>query len=349
MDPNEYRRQDYDLSIDQESVRSAFAEFFREESTSAVVRNAQPVGFDAGLWDKVVQVGITGMAAPVHVGGDGAGMVEMSLVAEEVGRSLAPVPIIDHVVATRLLTAAGDPRHDEVAHEAVTGKRILGLALQPLAARRIVGTAAVARDVIGLDSVGVALFSAAGSRPHIPNQASMPYAWVDPAQDRIARVAAQDPRGLFDRALREWKVLTASALLGLTAGSLELAVEFAKTRETLGIVIGMLQGVQFPLVDTHMAILGGRNLTRRAAWFLDNEPGAEQQLAAEAYTHAARTATHGATAAAHAQGGLGFIDESDASLFFLRAKGWALGVGDLADEFRAVGRAALDNRRLTRA
>jgi alkylation response protein AidB-like acyl-CoA dehydrogenase len=349
VDPNEYRRQDYDLSVDEESVRSAFAEFFRSESTSTVVRNAQPVGFDAGLWDKVVRVGITGMAAPVHVGGDGAGMVEMSLVAEEVGHRLAPVPIIDHVVATRLLAAAGDHQHDEVVHEAVAGKRILGLALQPLTARRIVGSAAVARDVVGLDDEGVALFSAADGRPHIPNQASLPYAWVDRAQDRVVRVAAQDPRGHFDRALREWKVLTASALVGLAAGSLEPAIEFAKTRQTLGVAIGTLQGVQFPLVDTHMAVLGGRNLARRAAWFLDNEPDAEQQLAAEAYTHAARTATRGATAAAHAQGGLGFIDESDASLFFLRAKGWALGVGDLAYEFRSVGEAALDNRRLLRA
>lgn len=349
MDPNEYRRQDYDLSVDQEAVRRAFADFFREESTSLVVRNAQPVGFDSGLWESVVRVGITGMAAPVDVGGDGAGIVEMSLVTEEVGRNLAPVPVIEHVVAMRLLAAAGDPRHSEVVEEAVAGKRLLGLALQPLSVRRIVNTGAVAREIVAFDDEGLALFSSASGRRHIPNQASLPYAWVDRAEDQVVRIAAQHPRLLFQRALREWKVLTASALLGLTAGSLDLAVEFAKTRETLGVVIGMLQGVQFPLVDTHMAILGGRNLVRRAAWFLDNEPEVEQQLASEAYTHAARTATRGAAAAAHAQGGLGFIDESDASLFFLRAKGWSLGAGDIADDFRSVGQAALDNRRLLRA
>src|SRR6185437_9819343 len=49
---------------------------------------------------------------------------------------------------------------------------------------------------------------------------------------------------------------------------------------------------------------------------------------AGAFAYAARVATHGTTTAAHMQGGLGFTIEADASLYFLRAKGWSLLGGD---------------------
>jgi hypothetical protein len=52
-------------------------------------------------------------------------------------------------------------------------------------------------------------------------------------------------------------------------------------------------------------------------------------------------ATHGATTAAHMQGGLGFTVEADASLYFLRAKGWSVLCGDPAQDVIAVGDALL--------
>ena len=69
------------------------------------------------------------MALPESSGGDGATLVDLTLVAEELGRALAPVPWIDHVCAARLLARLGttepdvangkqlvalDPRHDNV-------------------------------------------------------------------------------------------------------------------------------------------------------------------------------------------------------------------------------------------
>ncbi|MFE2433081.1 acyl-CoA dehydrogenase family protein, partial [Streptomyces sp. NPDC059373] len=108
-------------------------------------------------------------------------------------------------------------------------------------------------------------------------------------------------------------------------------------RQTMGVVIATLQGVSFPLADVAIGIAGGRNLWRRAAWFLDREPESEVGLQAAALAYAAKVATHGATTAQHAQGGLGFTVEADASLYFLRAKGWALGGGDPREDVRTVG------------
>ncbi|MFE2432772.1 acyl-CoA dehydrogenase family protein, partial [Streptomyces sp. NPDC059373] len=185
MDPYELRRQDFSLDEDQEAVRDAFAGFFAKECTTSVVRAAEPVGHDPALWTKLVGMGAASMALPEEVGGDGAGIVELGLVAEEMGRCLAPVPLLDHVVATRLLAAAGtDPAH-ELVEQAVDGSRLLGLSLGPSAGPRLVTTAAVADSVVALDGDRVVVLTTHSGRPHVGNQACLPYAWVDPG-DRAA-------------------------------------------------------------------------------------------------------------------------------------------------------------------
>src|SRR6202000_3574355 len=71
------------------------------------VRAAEESGFDKSLWERLCGMGATTMALPDAVGGDGATLVDLTLVAEEIGRSLAPVPWIDHVCAARLLGRLG--------------------------------------------------------------------------------------------------------------------------------------------------------------------------------------------------------------------------------------------------
>jgi alkylation response protein AidB-like acyl-CoA dehydrogenase len=265
------------------------------------------------------------MSLPQSAGGDGAGIVELSLVAEEFGRALAPVPLLEHVVATRLIAAAnGDA---ELLQTAIGGNPPLGLALIPLSESTLVSTAAIADTVICLDGDEVVALTVEGTRPHQANQACLPYAYVDPSTERRV-VLATNATELHSRAVREWKILAAAALVGLTAGALAPAVEFAQSRQTMGVPIGTLQGVSFPLADVHIGVAGARNLYRRAAWFLDHEPEAEVGLPSAALAYAAEIATHGTTVAQHTQGGLGFTVEADVSLYFLRAKGWALAAGD---------------------
>jgi alkylation response protein AidB-like acyl-CoA dehydrogenase len=129
----------------------------------------------------------------------------------------------------------------------------------------------------------------------------------------------------------------AAARVEMTEAALHLAVEFAKTRETLGVPIGTLQGVAFPLTEVAIAVAGGRNLAWKAAWTAQYEPGARPELALMAFDHAARTATYGTTTSAHMQGGLGFTVEADASLYFLRGKGWGALAGDPAAGLTVIG------------
>jgi alkylation response protein AidB-like acyl-CoA dehydrogenase len=90
-----------------------------------------------------------------------------------------------------------------------------------------------------------------------------------------------------------------------------------------------------------IGVSGARNLVRKAAWLADNEPGEHPGLGEAAFAYAAAVATHGTTTAAHMQGGLGFTVEADASLYFLRAKGWSVLGGDPGRAVMAVGDALI--------
>src|SRR5699024_1434507 len=97
--------------------------------------------------------------------------------------------------------------------------------------------AAVAADIVAFDGDSLIIVSS-DNRTHVPNQASLPYAWVDPHTERVAKVSSSNAAGLYDIALRELKTLTAAALVGLTEAALQLSLEFVKSRETMGISIG---------------------------------------------------------------------------------------------------------------
>jgi alkylation response protein AidB-like acyl-CoA dehydrogenase len=89
-----------------------------------------------------------------------------------------------------------------------------------------------------------------------------------------------------------------------------------------------LQGISHPLANIAITVQGGRNLARRAAWFLGNEPVERPELAPSAFVFMAEEASKAATMAVHIQGGLGVSAEAAASAYLVRARGWPLAGGD---------------------
>jgi hypothetical protein len=247
------------------------------------------------------------------------------------------VPLISHAVATRVLAVTASA----LLSSAVEGAETIALALHAVidGRRQLVPDAAISRHVIALDGDELAVYTAGEPAPLVANQGSTPLAWWAPDRTSTRSVLASGgpARSIHARAVQEWKLLTSAALIGLTEAALRIAVEFTKTRETMGVAIGTLQGVAFPLVDVEIGIASARNLIRRTAWLMENEPDHQPALPSMVLPYAARVATHGTTTAAHMQGGLGFTVEADASLYFLRAKGWSVLSGDPTADLLAVG------------
>ncbi|MFC9630820.1 acyl-CoA dehydrogenase family protein [Streptomyces mirabilis] len=97
---------DLAFTEDQSALRDTLRTFFEKESSTAAVRAAEPLGFDAALWRKVVDLGLAAIAVPEHLGGGGAGFVELAIAAECLGQPLAPVPLIEAAVANDLIASA---------------------------------------------------------------------------------------------------------------------------------------------------------------------------------------------------------------------------------------------------
>lgn len=83
---------DLTFSAEQQLLRDTCARLFASESSPARVRAAEASGFDAGLWQHVVELGINLLRTPAAQGGSDMGLLEAALVAEEAGRHLASIP-----------------------------------------------------------------------------------------------------------------------------------------------------------------------------------------------------------------------------------------------------------------
>ena len=330
MDRFELRRQDYSLSDDHVALQNAYRQFFKTHCSIETVRAAEPSGFDKSLWERLCAMGATTMALPESCGGDGATLVDLTLVAEEIGRSLAPVPWIDHVCAARLLGRLG--ALDAGTAGLANGEQLAALDPRMDSGRgpRLIPTGSIADPIIVRDGDEVVRLTF-GTRPaKVDNIGRLPMAWVDPAAADTRTVVAQGPDAVanYQRAVDEWRLLTAAALVGLVEETMTIAAEFAKTRYTLGVPISTLQAISHPLANMAITVQGGRNLARRAAWFLDNEPDERPELAPAAFVFMAEEAAKAATMAVHIQGGLGVSSEAAATAYLVRARGWPLAGGD---------------------
>ncbi|CAN5516456.1 acyl-CoA dehydrogenase family protein [soil metagenome] len=336
MDRYELRRLDYSLTEDHKDLQAAYRQLLESHCSIEVVWAAQESGFDKSLWERLCAMGATSMAVAESAGGDGATLVDLTLVAEELGRVLAPVPWIDQVVTARLLERLG-----AVDAEVVAGSRIVGLdpRLDAASGVRLIPSGAIADQIVVKDGDEVVLLTFASRPDRVNNLGQLPMAWVDPetADSRVVLGSGTDALTAYDLALDEWRLLTASALTGLVEQTMNIAAEFAKSRYTLGVPIGTLQAISHPLANIAIVVQGGRNLSRRAAWFLDNEPDERPELAGCAYVYMAEEAAKAATMAVHIQGGLGVSAEAAATAYLVRARGWALAGGDPGASARRIG------------
>lgn len=341
MDRYELRRQDYSLSRDHLDLQESYRQFFTAHCPIESVRAAESTGFDKTLWERLCATGATTMAAPVDVGGDGATMVDLVLVAEELGRALAPVPWIDHICTTRLLASLGAlSAENQHAADVVTGIEIAALdpRLDGSGIRRLIPAGSVADHLVIRQGQDIHRLTFSGRPDLVENIARLPMAWVDTMAAATTDVVGSGASATaeYDRALDEWRLLTGAALVGLVEQTLTVAAEFAKSRYTFGVPIASLQGVSHPLANIAITVQGGRNLVRRAAWFHEHEPNTRPELAPAAFHFMAEEATKAVSAAAHVQGGLGVAVEAPSTAHFVRARGWALAAGDPADSAKQV-------------
>lgn len=133
---------------DEQAIHEAFAAFFAKECSTEAVRKAAPLGFSSDLWQKLCETGAPGMALPESCGGGGADLRELGIVAGLTGSSIAPVPLVEHAVASRLLARLAEAGADLASFAGETADALLssladGSAIATLALRPIDASEAI--------------------------------------------------------------------------------------------------------------------------------------------------------------------------------------------------------------
>lgn len=342
---------DLTLSEDQSLVRQSFARFFEKESTPERVRKAEDTGFDADLWDAVVNTGLPAMGVAEDIGGGGATMIDLALVARELGRRLAPVPLVEVLVASRVL---GETQNGaELIELVASGGLCPTIALRPVAdtadVAEMVPAGAIADLVIALHGDRlVAVRSGPRAAEAIPplNLGSAPLAnrrLIGDGLEVTVLAVGADAARRYDTALTEWKVLTAAALSGLQAQAQEIGVSYIKGREVFGAPLASFQAVQHRFADLATEGLGAYLLVLEAAWSHEAERERLAELAEMAFAFSAEVAFRTARESLQFHGGYGYTLEYDIQLYFRRAKAWPLALGPRREVYESLAQRIFSN------
>lgn len=343
------------LDAEQRELRVAVRGFLAERSPSSRIREAMisETGYDTELWRRMgAELGLLGLTVPEELGGAGAGHVERAVVAEELGRSLAPCPFLGSaVLATDLLLALDDGPGVELLPRMVAGELVAAVAVAEgggawdraggatVAARSAGGwvldgakTAVIAGDVADM----LLVYASTGSGPGwfqveagADGLSRTTLDTLDPTR-RLARVgfaatpatplAAADPAGVLDVVADLAGVALAAEQLGGLERAVEMTVEYAKVRVQFGRPIGSYQAVKHGCADMYCDWEQGVSALRYAAWAADHARDELPVAAALAQSYLGPAYFRAATATVQYHGGIGYTWEHDAHLYYKRAK-----------------------------
>lgn len=335
------------LTDDQRMIRDSAAELLADACDSASVRKAN--GFDASLWKQIGELGWCGTAIPESRGGLGMGPVELALIAEQMGRVLAPVPYFSSVcLAGTLLKEAGHAKAQAAWLPRIADGSLIATACFDAALKvnsgRLSGMAVVsdaAEADLLLFSDGRRVFAVARGAKGLRTEplktwdGTRRYARVTLKATPAVRVDDGKPAGLARARLLSLLYLAAEQLGGAQQ-CLDLIVRYTAERKQFGRAIASFQAVKHrcaqlmvmveslrSLVHGAAAAAAGKSDTRGAAL----ECAAAKALASETFFHAAAEAIQ-------LHGGVGFTTEFDPQLYFKRAQADAhwLGAADALRE-----------------
>lgn len=304
---------DFRVSDEQKALRDGVRSFCEARVTVEHLHGlASAQGFEPALWHELAELGVFSLRRPESEGGSGLGMADAALVFEELGRCLAPGPLVwSHLAADLVEGAAGG--------DVIVG----GLDLTVAAPQPYVVEHAAVLDVL-------LLLKPDGIHRVDPRQVAMtpvatpldpltPISYVDrlPAGNRIGDAAAA-------RRLRlAGATLAAGQLLGIAAATLDLAVAYAKMREQFGRTIGSFQILKHLMADMFARQELARAASYAAAATLDQpDVGDVERAVSTAKLLACEAALKNARACIQIHGGMGYTWEIPAHYYFKRA--WVL-------------------------
>jgi alkylation response protein AidB-like acyl-CoA dehydrogenase len=357
----------FDFSDDQKQLRDQARKFLAEKCPPKAVRVVLDgkAPYDKELWKGLAEMGFLGVAIPEEFGGAGAGHLELCVIAEEMGRALAPVPFSStvYLAAEALLLAGSEAQKKKWLPKIASGEAIGTLALfegtgnpspkaiklaanggtlngikKPVADGALADFAVVAArsGSSGRESdIALFLVDMKGGGVEVKGLTN-----IDPtrAQAEVTfKNCKAEPLGkagegwtILSQLLDRAAVLTAFEQVGGADRALEMGRDYALDRIAFGRPIGSFQAVKHMLADMYVSATLARSNCYYGAWALSTNAGELPEAAAAARISATQAFQHCAKNNIQVHGGMGFTWEFDCHMYYRRANAVALGLGSLS-------------------
>ncbi len=365
---------DFSFSEEQTMLRDLAREILEAEVTLEVVKEVEAGGEfqHRGIWSKLAEANLLGLAIPEEYGGMGFGFLEVCVLLEEIGRVVAPIPTLPTLVLGVLpiarygsegqrarwlsAVAAGeavlsgalvDAGSDDPAFPATTASRKDGCwrltgvkqwvsAAEPAA--RILLPAAVDGGVklflLDPAAEGVALSRRVVTSREPLYELSLVGARVMD-EDVLPLEADEGGRAvswLYDCAL----VASCALQVGVSSRALEITADYVKERVQFKQPIGAFQAVQHRCADAYIDLAAMRWTLWRAAWKIaDGHTAAREAMVAKFW--AAEGGTRIASAAQHLHAGHGVDLDYTIHRYFIWTKALELYLGSATPQLARLG------------
>jgi alkylation response protein AidB-like acyl-CoA dehydrogenase len=356
----------FGLNESQIILRDSAREFFAGECSMAVVRRLaeSPSADDPALWSKLAAQGYPGIIFDEEYGGVGLGIVELALMMEEAGRALLPGPLFSVVALAGAVLdacASADQKRRYLAPIcAGTARATLafleaGCSWDARDLQLAGGRGLLNGEKLFVTDAGVADVIVVATRDGVyvvdakaPGVTIAPMFAIDLTR-KVCAVSFRDTPAValphperLERALAVAATALAAEMVGGMQRTLDITVEYAKTRKQFGKAIGTFQAVQHQCADMYLETESARSAVYYAAWAL--QEGAPDALAAAsiAKLYASDAARTVGNRGIQIHGGMGFTWENDLHLFFRRAKASETMLGDATFHRERLAKLVID-------
>ncbi|KAF0121614.1 MAG: acyl-CoA dehydrogenase domain-containing protein [bacterium] len=357
---------DFDFSEDQVMIIDSARKFLEKECPKDKVRELKEdeKGYDPELWSRMAEMGWMGLILPEEYEGTGMDFFDLTILMEEMGRNILPAPFFDTVALCSLpiLEYGTSEQKKRFLPKIACGEEIWTLALtEPSASYEPSGVELRATSLqedyvlegtklfvpyanVADRLLVVARTSQEGITVLIVDSGSQGIRTeVIPttAHDKQCEVVFDKVRVPKDNVLGEvgkgWEivefllqrvsVLKCAEMLGGAQFVLEMANSYAKERVQFDKPIGSFQAIQHKLAEVFINVEGLRRLVYEAAWNISTGSPSRlltSMVKAKANEVYQQTCIQGVKV----HGAIGFTEELDLSLYFLRTKASEFMLGD---------------------
>ncbi len=299
---------DFDLNEEQKQIKQVAHDLLADRSPFSKVREAAEAGqYDATLWGELVELGWPGIAVASDHGGQDLGLVEISVLLEELGYACAATPFFATATAAAVISATGtSEQRSRWLPGLASGEATAGIGAKELAADA--HDAAVILLLEG-DEATLVDRSEADVEPLVS---------IDPTR-RFATVNG-DGEPLGSGAVDRIRAALAAEVVGVCQRALDMTLQYVKDRQQFGVPVGSFQAVSHRCAQMLLSTESGRSAAYFAAWAADADPERLPEAAALAAAASADAGREVTASAIQAHGGIGFTWEADVHWLYKRAQ-----------------------------